>query len=134
MRQEPVTRAWGIYTVIDIGKGFKVKMIEVFPGKRLSLQSHEFRSEHWVVVQGVAKVTNGRNTLFIDANQSTYIPKKTLHRLENPDKVKKLRIIEVQCGSYTGEDDIRRYEDDHGRVKPGRSKRAPVVSTRRGKA
>lgn len=110
-----VPRPWGSYTVIDKGNGFKVKLVEVLPGKRLSLQSHEHRSEHWVVVQGTAKITNGRNTLFLDENQSTYIPKKTLHRLENPEARRKLRIIEVQCGGYTGEDDIKRFDDDHGR-------------------
>lgn len=116
MPEETVQRPWGTYTVIEKGKGFKVKIIEVFPGKRLSLQSHEHRSEHWVVVQGIAKVTNGRNILYLDENQSTYIPKKTLHRLENPEKRKKLRIIEVQSGTYTGEDDIQRFDDDHGRT------------------
>ena len=115
MHRRTVKRPWGSYTVIDRGTGFKVKIVEVLPGKRLSLQSHDQRSEHWVVVRGTAKITNGRNILVLDENQSTYIPKTCLHRIENPDPRRKLRIIEVQCGVYTGEDDIHRYDDDHGR-------------------
>jgi mannose-6-phosphate isomerase-like protein (cupin superfamily) len=115
MHQKIVQRPWGNYTVIKQGKGYKTKIIEVLPGRRLSLQSHEHRSEHWVVVQGVAKITHGRNVIFLEESQSSYIPKQTRHRLENPEKKKKLRIIEVQCGDYTGEDDIQRFDDDHGR-------------------
>ncbi len=111
-----VARPWGFYTVLNTGKGFKVKLVEVLPGKRLSLQRHRHRSEHWVVVSGTAKITNGRNTLFLEHNQSTYIPQTTLHRLENPDQKKILKIMEVQCGAYTGEDDIERLDDDHGRT------------------
>lgn len=115
LQQRRVARPWGFYTVIHSGKGYKVKLVEVLPGKRLSLQRHRYRSEHWVVVRGTAKITNGRNTLFLEHNQSTYIPKMTLHRLENPKVRQMLKIMEVQCGDYTGEDDIQRYEDDHGR-------------------
>jgi len=108
-------RPWGFYEVINKGQSFKVKLIEVLPGRRLSLQSHKYRSEHWVVVSGRAQVIIGGNMLLLKENQSTYIPKKTLHRLENPDKKRSLKIVEVQCGEYTGEDDIKRFEDDHGR-------------------
>ena len=108
-------RPWGFYEVINKGQSFKVKLIEVLPGRRLSLPSHKYRSEHWVVVSGKAKIINGGDMLILKENQSTYIPKKTLHRLENPDKKRSLKIVEVQCGEYTGEDDIKRFEDDHGR-------------------
>ncbi len=116
MQKKRVARPWGFYTVLNVGKGFKVKLVEVLPGHRLSLQRHKYRSEHWVVVSGTAKITNGRNTLFLEHNESVYIPKTTLHRLENPGKQKLLKIIEVQCGEYTGEDDIERLDDDHGRL------------------
>ena len=116
MTKKRTARPWGAYTAITTGNGFKVKLVEVLPGKRLSLQRHKFRSEHWVVVQGIAKITKGDNIVYLKENQSAYIPKKTIHRLENAQKRGKLRIIEVQCGKYTGEDDIERLEDDHGRV------------------
>ena len=115
MQEKRVPRPWGFYTVLNVGKGFKVKLVEVLPGHRLSLQRHKHRSEHWVVVNGTAKITNGRNMLFLEHNESIYIPKATIHRLENPEKRKTLKIIEVQCGDYTGEDDIERLDDDHGR-------------------
>lgn len=110
-----IKRPWGFYTVLNKGIGFKVKLVEVLPHKRLSLQKHSFRSEHWVVVQGTAKITNGRNILFLEENQSTYIPKRGIHRLENPNK-ELLKIIEVQCGRKLKETDIERLEDDHGRI------------------
>ncbi len=116
MDKKRVARPWGFYTVLNVGKGFKVKVVEVLPGQRLSLQRHKHRSEHWVVVSGTAMIINGRNTLFLEPNESTYIPKVTIHRLENPEKRKILKIIEVQCGEYTGEDDIERLNDDHGRA------------------
>lgn len=116
MHKKSVCRPWGSYTVINSGKGFKVKLVEVLPGMRLSLQRHLKRSEHWVVVSGTAKITNGRNIIFLEHNESAYIPQKTIHRLENPEKKKRLKIIEVQCGEYTGEDDIERFHDDHGRL------------------
>ena len=109
-----VKRPWGYYTVLNEGIGFKVKLVEVSPGKRLSLQKHSLRSEHWVVVRGEAKINNGRNTLFLKKNESTYIPKKGVHRLENATK-RPLKIIEVQCGDRLVELDIRRLSDDHGR-------------------
>lgn len=114
-------RPWGVYYVLEDSPMFKVKKIIVHPGKRLSLQSHERRSEHWVVVSGLAAVdirhphhkeieqirVHGRN-------EGTYIPQGHLHRLYNPG-AEPLVIVEVQCGDYTGEDDITRYEDDFGR-------------------
>jgi mannose-1-phosphate guanylyltransferase/mannose-6-phosphate isomerase len=115
MAYAKVKRPWGFYTVLNKGTGFKVKLVEVSPGKRLSLQKHSFRSEHWVVVQGTAKITNGRNILFLEENRSTYIPKKGIHRLENAID-KPLKIIEVQCGKELKESDIIRLDDDHGRI------------------
>ena len=107
-------RPWGHYDTIDIGKNFQVKRLTVYPGKRLSLQLHHKRSEHWVVVKGIATVTKGEDEFLLHENESTYIPPKTKHRLENAgDNV--LEIIEVQSGSYLGEDDIVRYDDDFGR-------------------
>ncbi len=109
-----VERPWGSYTVMEEGPGYKVKQIEVHPGSRLSLQMHQHRAEHWVVVQGTAKVTVGPEIKLVASNQSVYIPAKTAHRLENPD-TEPLRIIEVQTGSYLGEDDIQRLSDDYSR-------------------
>ncbi len=109
-----VQRPWGHYTVMDEGPGYKVKRIEVAPGGRLSLQSHQHRAEHWVVVQGTARVTIAAETMSVASNQSVYIPAKTAHRLENQESLP-LRLIEVQTGSYLGEDDIRRLDDDYCR-------------------
>lgn len=109
-----VYRPWGVYTVLQEGMGFKLKRIEVRPGARLSLQSHNHRSEHWVVVSGKALVTNGEEQIELQPNQSTYIPIGNKHRLENPG-TEQLILIEVQCGSYLGEDDIVRYKDIYGR-------------------
>jgi mannose-1-phosphate guanylyltransferase/mannose-6-phosphate isomerase len=109
-----VERPWGSYTVMEEGPGYKVKQIEVSPGSRLSLQMHQHRAEHWVVVQGTAKVTIGSDIKLVTSNQSVYIPLKTAHRLENPE-TEPLRIIEVQTGSYLGEDDIQRLDDDYSR-------------------
>ena len=114
MKHKRIKRPWGFYTVINKGVGFKVKLVEVLPHRRLSLQRHTLRSEHWVVVNGEAKITNGKNILFLEENQSTYIPKKGTHRLENP-KDALLKIIEVQCGAVLKESDIQRIADDHGR-------------------
>ena len=109
-----VKRPWGAYTVLEEGPGFKIKRIEVSPGGRLSLQSHEKRSEHWVVVAGVATVTQDGTTASLSVNQSTYVPIGARHRLENRG-TEPLHIIEVQVGAYLGEDDIRRYDDHYGR-------------------
>ena len=104
--------------MLQEGPGFKIKRIEVKPGAALSLQLHHRRSEHWVVVAGVARVTRGEETYPVGANESTYIPVETKHRLENPGS-EPLVMIEVQCGDYLGEDDIVRFDDRYGRVPPG---------------
>jgi len=109
-----VFRPWGYYDSIDADNGFQVKRILVNPGAKLSLQKHEHRAEHWVVVKGVAKVTCGDETFSLNENQSTYIPKGEMHRLENTEKID-LEIIEIQTGDYLGEDDIIRLEDDYQR-------------------
>jgi mannose-1-phosphate guanylyltransferase/mannose-6-phosphate isomerase len=111
-----VARPWGEYTVLEAGQRFKVKRILVHPGQKLSLQLHYHRSEHWIVVKGAAKVTIGNEEKLLHENESIYVPKSTLHRLENPGKVT-LEMIEVQVGEYTGEDDIVRFEDIYGRIK-----------------
>ena len=110
-----VGRPWGIYESIDAGERFQVKRIVVKPGASLSLQMHHHRAEHWVVVSGTAEVTNGDQVTLLSENQSTYIPVGQVHRLANPGKVP-LVIIEVQSGSYLGEDDIVRLQDTYGRV------------------
>jgi mannose-6-phosphate isomerase-like protein (cupin superfamily) len=109
-----VNRPWGSYTVLEEGPGFKIKRIEVRPGGRLSLQSHDHRSEHWVVVSGAATVTCDAKVSMLSPNESTYIPIGSKHRLENLGQVP-LQIIEVQVGIYVGEDDIKRYDDQYGR-------------------
>lgn len=109
-----VTRPWGTYTVLEEGLRFKIKRIEVKPGGRLSLQMHYHRSEHWIVVSGMAKVVNGDQEIFVATNESTYIPAGHQHRLENPG-VMDLIMIEVQSGEYLGEDDIVRFQDVYGR-------------------
>jgi mannose-1-phosphate guanylyltransferase/mannose-6-phosphate isomerase len=109
-----VHRPWGWYDSIDEGGRFKVKRIQVKPGASLSLQKHHHRAEHWVVVTGTAEITNGDKKLLLSENQSTYIPLGEVHRLANPGSLP-LEIIEVQSGSYLGEDDIVRFEDHYGR-------------------
>jgi mannose-1-phosphate guanylyltransferase/mannose-6-phosphate isomerase len=111
-----VHRPWGSYTVLTEGAGFKVKRIVVKPGASLSLQLHHRRSEHWVVISGIAHVTRGEETADLASNQSTYIPVGVKHRLANRS-TQPLEIVEVQCGSYVGEDDIERFSDVYGRVK-----------------
>jgi mannose-1-phosphate guanylyltransferase / mannose-6-phosphate isomerase len=110
-----VSRPWGTYTLLEEAPGFKIKRIEVRPGAALSLQLHHRRSEHWVVVRGMARVTNGEREFDVLPNESTYIPLDTRHRLENRS-ADPLVIIEVQCGDYLGEDDIVRFEDRYGRT------------------
>ena len=107
-------RPWGSFRVLHEGPGFKVKEIMVAPGGRLSLQSHEHRAEHWVVVAGAARVTVDEAVLTLAPNQSVHVPLGARHRMENPGEVP-MRLIEVQCGDYLGEDDIIRYEDIYGR-------------------
>jgi len=109
-----VARPWGWYDSVDEGERFKVKRIQVKPGASLSLQMHHHRAEHWIVVKGVAEITNGDQVIMLTENQSTYIPQGQTHRLANPGKTP-LEIIEVQSGSYLGEDDIVRFEDTYGR-------------------
>ena len=109
-----VHRPWGWYDGVDAGERFQVKRIVVKPGATLSLQMHHHRAEHWIVVRGTARVTRGDETLLVSENESTFIPLGVKHRLENPGKVP-LEMIEVQSGSYLGEDDIVRFEDHYGR-------------------
>ncbi len=110
-----VYRPWGYYQSIDSGANFQVKRITVNPGAKLSLQKHKHRTEHWVVVDGTARITRGEETFLLERNESTYIPVGVFHRLENPGE-KPLKLIEVQSGNYLGEDDIIRVEDTYGRV------------------
>ena len=110
-----VYRPWGFYDSVDSGERFQVKRIVVKPGAQLSLQMHHHRAEHWVVVSGTARVTCGDKELLVTENQSTYIPLGVTHRLENPGSIP-LELIEVQSGSYLGEDDIVRFEDKYARV------------------
>jgi len=109
-----VYRPWGSYETIDIEPRFQVKRITVKPGAKLSLQKHFHRAEHWTVVSGSAVITKGKDQMLLKEDQSTYIPLGTMHRLENPGKIP-LELIEVQTGSYLGEDDIVRYDDVYGR-------------------
>ena len=110
-----VSRPWGYYEVLAEGAAFKVKRLMVKPGAKLSLQMHQHRAEHWVVVGGLAQVVNGTQALNLTANQSTYIPKQTRHRLSNPG-TEPLYVIEVQSGDYLGEDDIQRFDDIYSRL------------------
>ena len=109
-----VYRPWGVYDSIDHGERYQVKCITVKPGAKLSVQMHHHRAEHWVVVSGTAKVTIGETTRLVSENESTYIPIGQVHALENPGKIP-LELIEVQSGSYLGEDDIVRFNDRYGR-------------------
>jgi len=109
-----VYRPWGYYDSIDSGDRFQVKRIVVKPGEKLSVQMHHHRAEHWIVVSGTAKVTKGEDTFLVSENQSTYIAIGETHALENPGNIP-LEMIEVQSGSYLGEDDIVRFEDRYGR-------------------
>ena len=108
-------RPWGSFTILEEGRGYNIKRIEVKPGHRLSLQMHHHRSEHWIVVSGTARVVCGTEEILLSNNQSTYVPQCTAHRLENPGVIP-LVLIEVQNGEYLGEDDIIRYQDDYART------------------
>jgi len=114
-----VKRPWGSYTVLEDGPYYKIKRIEVPPGGRLSLQMHYHRSEHWVVISGTALVQVGENEILLSANQSVDIPVTSLHRLSNPGKTP-VEIIEIQSGPYLEEDDIVRFDDVYGRIRPGK--------------
>jgi len=117
LEKQKVDRPWGYYKTIhgNDKSGYKVKEIAVFPKGRLSLQSHNQRSEHWVIVQGRSLVQVGEDLLELHKNQNVYIPKKTLHRIENIGE-EILVFIETQIGDYLGEDDIIRYSDDYNRI------------------
>jgi mannose-1-phosphate guanylyltransferase/mannose-1-phosphate guanylyltransferase/mannose-6-phosphate isomerase len=115
MSHKVVHRPWGFYHSIHEGPGFQVKRLTVKPGGRLSLQKHFKRSEHWTVVEGTARVTRDREVFLLEAHESTYIPLGAAHRLENPGE-RPMTLIEVQCGSYLGEDDIVRLDDVYGRA------------------
>jgi mannose-1-phosphate guanylyltransferase/mannose-6-phosphate isomerase len=110
-----IHRPWGTYQSVIWGSRFQVKLITVKPGGRLSLQLHHHRAEHWVVVRGTARITCGDRVFTLYENQSTYLPQGEMHRLENPGRIP-LEMIEVQSGSYLGEDDIIRVEDVYGRT------------------
>jgi len=109
-------RPWGNYTVLDSGIGFKVKRIEILPGKRLSYQRHARRAEHWQIVHGTAKVTLNDTETLVETGGTVDISVGTKHRVENPAADEQLIFIEIQLGDYLGEDDIERFEDDFGRV------------------
>jgi mannose-1-phosphate guanylyltransferase/mannose-6-phosphate isomerase len=117
-----VYRPWGTYTILEETDNTKIKRIVVYPKAKLSLQMHHHRSEHWIVVHGTAKIVNGDDVIFLEENQSTYVPKTARHRLENPGRVP-LHIIEVQIGPYLEEDDIVRFDDDFGRTKKTKDKK-----------
>ncbi len=108
-------RPWGTFTVLDEGAGYKVKRIEVYPGKRLSYQKHTHRAEHWMVVAGVGKVTLDGRELSVPVGETVDVPLGASHRIENPG-ADKLVFIEIQRGDYLGEDDIVRFDDDFGRI------------------
>ncbi|HEV2698604.1 MAG TPA: cupin domain-containing protein, partial [Terriglobales bacterium] len=110
-----IYRPWGYYQAVDMGSRYQVKRIVVKPNARLSLQKHFHRAEHWVVVRGTAEIEIGDNTRTIHENESAYIPIGSVHRLTNPGKIP-LELIEVQVGSYLGEDDIFRFNDQYGRA------------------
>jgi mannose-1-phosphate guanylyltransferase len=114
MNHREVYRPWGVYDSIDNGERYQVKRITVKPGAKLSLQMHHHRAEHWIVVSGTAKVTIGEKEFLMTENQSTYIPVGHVHCLENPGVIP-LELVEVQSGSYLGEDDIVRIHDEYGR-------------------
>jgi len=115
LNRREVYRPWGCYDSIDDGDRFQVKRITVKPGAKLSVQMHHHRAEHWVVVRGTVRVTNGEESFLVTENQSTYIPIGRVHALENPGSIP-LELVEVQSGSYLGEDDIVRFDDQYGRV------------------
>ena len=109
-------RPWGSFHILDEGENYKVKRIEVFPGKRLSYQKHARRSEHWFVTGGTAKVTLNDREILVKTGESVDIPVGTKHRVENPEASQTLIFIEIQTGDYFGEDDIERFQDDFGRA------------------
>ena len=123
---ERIERPWGAWMLLEVGAGYRVKRLEVLPGKRLSLQKHGCRSEHWVVVQGTARVTNDGRTFLLTTNQSAFIPVGAVHRLENPD-AGPLVVVEVQTGTDLRESDIIRLDDDFGRPTVSQEAHAPTA-------
>jgi len=109
-------RPWGSFTILDEGEDYKVKRIEILPGKRLSYQRHFRRSEHWFVVRGIAKVTLNGTEFLVKTGETVDVMVRDAHRVENPDSDQQLVFIETQTGEYFGEDDIERIEDDFGRI------------------
>jgi len=109
-------RPWGSFTILDEGENYKVKRLEVLPGKRLSYQRHSRRSEHWFVVRGIAKVTLNDSEILVRAGEALDVPIGAAHRIENGPDGEKLVLIETQTGDYFGEDDIERLDDDFGRI------------------
>ncbi|MGD9564237.1 MAG: phosphomannose isomerase type II C-terminal cupin domain [Pyrinomonadaceae bacterium] len=109
-------RPWGSFTILDEAENYKVKRIEVLPGKRLSYQRHQRRAEHWFVVQGIAKVTLNGKEILVKTGESVDISTGSAHRVENPHDTDVLIFIETQTGTYFGEDDIERFDDDFGRA------------------
>ena len=108
-------RPWGSFTILDEAENYKVKRLEVLPGKRLSYQRHSHRAEHWFVVRGIAKVTLNDSEILVNTGEALDIPRGAAHRIENPAGNENLVIIETQTGDYFGEDDIERLDDDFGR-------------------
>lgn len=131
-RSNPLTteqRPWGSWTVLEEGPGYKIKRLEVVPGRRMSLQMHFHRSEHWVIVSGTARVVLGDQTTLIHTQESTFVASGTVHRIENPGRVP-LVIIEIQNGQYLGEDDIVRMADDYGRAPNSQGTAEPAGAAR----
>jgi len=122
-----VERPWGNYEVLSQGPGYQMKRIVVKPGGKLSLQYHHHRAEHWIVVEGQAEVTRGDEVFTLSSNESTFIPLGAVHRLHNPH-AEPVTIIEVQTGTYLGEDDIVRVEDVYGRENDGKEKAGPSAA------
>ena len=110
-----VKKPWGSYTILSEGENFKIKLIEILPGQRLSIQKHKDRDEHWTILEGVAKVINNKKDILLKKKESIFVSKGTLHRIEN-QTAEILRIAEVQYGQYLEEDDIERFADDYGRL------------------
>jgi mannose-6-phosphate isomerase len=127
VRSRPIEkerRPWGSFHTLEEGPGYKVKRLVVLPGQRLSLQKHRRRAEHWVVVSGTARVVNGARVLTLPRRACTVIPRQAWHRIENHGR-QPVVIIEVQHGTYLGEDDIIRKQDDYGRIQPSAERQAP---------
>ncbi len=121
-------RPWGRYDIMSVPKNYQFKILTVYPGGILSLQSHRHRAEHWIVLRGTAKVTNGESVKILNENESVFIPIGNVHRLENPGKTL-LEIVEVQVGNYLEEDDIIRYEDNYNRKVENPAPTRPMIES-----